>query len=403
MEQRYYLRLGKKVRGPLSAEQFRRLRNTGKLPSATEYSTDRQVWGRIPESVAEIDEDPKDAVAEIDEDPEHAVAEIDQDVVTASRASTPPPVPRDALKTRAAPRSAIADRYDVFISYCREDGATIARLFADKMTAQGFRVFLDVEELGSGNWSQELELRINECPDFVVVLTASYVSRLRSQGSVIQREVATALERGRNIVPLLVETMPSADQLPASVAALPYANGVRYVHEYTDAVMIKLCALLRSARLTGPERLRTGEAQPRAIVCCVAMALGALQGPYSGAMVGRPQWGLVNSLVYGILWTFVVFGFFLLPALILLGVGSLMGIRRDRLYLGPWLLFWALFIPVVMMAVSVVPTVVLSTLHIGSYFWGGIIGMVVGLVFSGLVASTNVWVTIRAALGPSRR
>lgn len=56
-----------------------------------------------------------------------------------------------------------------------------------------------------------------------------------------------------------------------------------------------------------------------------------------------------------------------------------------------------------MMAVSVVPTVVLSTLHIGSYFWGGIIGMVVGLVFSGLVASTNVWVTIRAALGPSRR
>ena len=105
MEQRYYLRLGKKVRGPLSAEQFRRLRDTGKLPSATEYSTDRQVWGRIPESVAEIDEDAKDGVAEIDEDPEHAVAEIDEDVMTASRASTPPPVPRDALKTRAAPRA----------------------------------------------------------------------------------------------------------------------------------------------------------------------------------------------------------------------------------------------------------------------------------------------------------
>jgi hypothetical protein len=365
VEQRYYVRLGSEVHAPRTAEQLRRLRDAGKLPSSAEFSSDKQVWSR---SLPAEDRLP------------HA----------------PPP----------HPPVAIADRYDVFVSYCRDDGATVARLLVDKLTAEGYRVFLDVEELGSGSWSQELEARIHECPDFVIVLTAAYISRLRSPNSVIHREVATALQVGRNVVPVLLETMPPADQLPAAVAALPDANGIRFVHEYISAVVTKLCALLRSARLTGPERLRTGEAQPRAIVCCLGMLLGTIQGAQNGAMAGAPVgpgiYGPIPATVNALVWAVAAFGILLPVALILLAVGSKKGIRRDRLYLGPWVPFWLLFIPVVMTAASAVPTAIFLWLRMQSFFWGGIIGMAIGVALTALLSLTNTWGTIRAAF-PGRR
>jgi hypothetical protein len=363
VEQRYYVRVGKKVHAPLTPEQLRRLRDAGKLPSSAEFSSDQQVWSRSLPTEGEL--------------------------------LATPPAPRPV---------AIADRYDVFVSYCREDGATIARLLADKIAAEGYRVFLDVQELGSGSWSQELELRINECPDFVVVMTATYLARLRSEGSVIQREVAAALQRGRNVVPVLVETMPPADQLPASVAALADANGIRFVHEYADAVVIKLCALLLSARLTGPERLRTGEAQPRVIVGCIAMLLGALQGTWIVEYADRPGWNPLTATLFGLIGGLLAVVGLLLPVgLCLAGVGYVRNIRRDRLYLGPWLPFWALFLPVLMVTTALVPTAVLPLLNSRRSFWCGVTGMVVAVGLTALFSVTNAWGAIRAAIGAGRR
>jgi hypothetical protein len=361
--QRYYVRVGKKVHPPLTREELWRLRDAGKLPSSAEFSSDQQVWSRSLPTEGEL------------------------------------------VATPAAPRPvAIVDRYDVFVSYCREDGATIARLIADKITAEGYRVFLDVQELGSGSWSQELEFRISECPDFVVVLTASYLARLRSEGSVIQGEVAAALRRGRNVVPVLVETMPPADQLPASVAALADANGVRFVHEYADAVMIKLCALLQSARMTGPERLRTGEAQPRVIVGCTAMLLGAIQGVWIVGYADRPGWNPLTATLFGLINGLLAVAGLLLPVgLCLAVVGYMKNIRRDRLYLGPWLPFWALFLTVLMVTTALVPTAVLPLLNSWRSFWCGVSGMAVAVGLTALFSVTNAWGAIRAAIGVGRR
>ena len=48
------------------------------------------------------------------------------------------------------------EQYDIFISYRRDDGRQYARLVEKELKSQGFRVFLDYEELkdgifGSGN------------------------------------------------------------------------------------------------------------------------------------------------------------------------------------------------------------------------------------------------------------
>ncbi|MFL5246096.1 MAG: toll/interleukin-1 receptor domain-containing protein [Gemmataceae bacterium] len=363
MGQSYFVRVGKKVHAPLTLERIRQLRDAGKLPSSAEFSSDQQAWSSSLPTEGEL-------------------------------VATPP----------APPRAAIADRYDVFVSYCREDGATIARLIADKITAEGYRVFLDVQELGSGSWSQELEMRISECPDFVVVLTATYLARLRSEGSVIHGEVAAALKRGRNIVPVLVATMPPADQLPSSVAALADANGIRFVHEYADAVMIKLCALLQSARLTGPERLRTGEAEPRVIVGCIAMLLGAIQGVWIVGYADRLGWNPLTATLFGLINGLLAVAGLLLPVgLCLAGVGYVKNIRRDRLYLGPWLPFWVLFLTVLMVMTALLATAVIPLLNSWRSFWCGVTGMAVAVALTALFSVTNAWGAIRNAIGLGRR
>ncbi len=391
MEQPYYVRLEGKILGPFSAQKLMSLRDRGKLPPSAEFSLDQQVWS------------PSLAV----DGWARATAEEDygEQFEDEFRASPPPKAPPHSPPPPDF--SGRAGSYDVFVSYCREDGASIARLLSDKIRAQGFRVFLDVEGLGAGSWSQELELRINECPDFVVVLTAAYISRLKTQGSVIQQEVVTALGRGKNVVPVLVESMPLAHQLPASVAALPDANGVRYVHEYMDAAVVKLCGLLQSARVAGPERLRT-DAKPRAIVACFAMVIGALEGASMGAIAGQGQpnggiWGYASSAMFGIYSSFFLLAVLLPAALLLAGIGYLTGVRRDRLFLGPWLPFWVLFLPTLLMAASIAPTGLFLWLNYQSYFWGGIVGMVVALALTALFAFTDTWRMIGSTFAPSRR
>ena len=41
-------------------------------------------------------------------------------------------------------------KYDIFISYRRDGGDTLAQLIYDRLTDRGYSVFLDIESLRSG-------------------------------------------------------------------------------------------------------------------------------------------------------------------------------------------------------------------------------------------------------------
>ena len=60
--------------------------------------------------------------------------------------------------------------YDIFISYRRDGGDTLAQLVYDRLTDRGYKVFLDVESLRSGKFNEKLLEVIDQCKDVVVIL-----------------------------------------------------------------------------------------------------------------------------------------------------------------------------------------------------------------------------------------
>ena len=62
--------------------------------------------------------------------------------------------------------------YDVFISYRRKGaGAGVAGELQSKLENLGYNVFLDVDEIGSGQFPTQIKHAIEQCKDFLLVLS----------------------------------------------------------------------------------------------------------------------------------------------------------------------------------------------------------------------------------------
>jgi hypothetical protein len=150
-----------------------------------------------------------------------------------------------------------AARYDAFLSYRRDTGAELAQLVRGHLERRGFRVFLDVRELGAGHFDDALLTRIEESSDFVLILAPHTLDRCRQDGDWVRREIGHAIASGRNVVPLATPDFrfPDASELPPELATLTRHQAVVYEHRYSDEALDKLVGMLRSAG--GVRRRRT--------------------------------------------------------------------------------------------------------------------------------------------------
>jgi RNA polymerase subunit RPABC4/transcription elongation factor Spt4 len=66
----------------------------------------------------------------------------------------------------------VTDTFDAFISYRRETGSDLASLIKIQMENRFHkRIFLDVNELQVGRFDEELLRRIENTPNFIVILS----------------------------------------------------------------------------------------------------------------------------------------------------------------------------------------------------------------------------------------
>ena len=134
-------------------------------------------------------------------------------------------------------------QYDIFLSYRRDGGETMALLLKDRLTAKGYRVFLDVESLNSGSFNTKLLLVIENCTDFVLVLSGGSLDRCVNEGDWVRQEIVHALLHKKNIVPIMLRGFEWPNTLPADIAELPTKNGVTANNnEYFDAAVDRLTA-----------------------------------------------------------------------------------------------------------------------------------------------------------------
>lgn len=152
----------------------------------------------------------------------------------------------------SAQSSASSYRYDVFISYRRAGGADFAQLLKLQLRALGLEVFLDVENLGTGDFSDQLVESIHTSRAVLLVWTKGCMDRFLGDSDpsctdFVRMEYAQALRLKKTVVPVYKEdfVFPGEAQLPADVRGVMRLNAVRWSPEYREACVAKLKAALQ--------------------------------------------------------------------------------------------------------------------------------------------------------------
>ena len=132
----------------------------------------------------------------------------------------------------------------IFISYRRDDSASQAGRLHDHLSGhfgQG-QVFMDVDTIKPGvNFVEVVQQAIGVCDGLVAVIGSDWLHvtdangarRLDDPADLVRLEIATALERGIPVIPVLVQgaRMPREADLPVGLTDLAYRNAL----ELSDA------------------------------------------------------------------------------------------------------------------------------------------------------------------------
>ena len=157
------------------------------------------------------------------------------------------------------------DRYDIFLSYRRRGGFETAKHLFDLLTRDGYSVSFDIDTLRSGDFDTALLGRIDQCTDFILILDREAFDRtldpaFERSKDWLRIELAYALEKGRNIIPVMLSGFTEfPDNLPADIAAVERKNGPKYDQYYFDAFYAKLLRFLDSRPVERRRAALSGE------------------------------------------------------------------------------------------------------------------------------------------------
>jgi tetratricopeptide (TPR) repeat protein len=132
----------------------------------------------------------------------------------------------------------------VFLSY-RRTNIPWALAIYQNLTQNGFDVFFDFNGSASGDFERVILGNITARAHFLVLLTPSALERCDDLTDWLRREIETALDNKRNIVPLMLEgfnfgTPKIANQLTGTLAALKHYNALSIPSEYFLEAMERL-------------------------------------------------------------------------------------------------------------------------------------------------------------------
>lgn len=133
----------------------------------------------------------------------------------------------------------------VFISYRRKDNYEALAVY-QYLTSRHYDVFLDYTSIPSGDFEQIIVSNIKARAHFVVILTPTALDRCSEPGDWLRREIETAIDEKRNIIPLFFDdfsfSAPGvAEKLTGKLGAIRRYNGLDVPPHYFTAAMERLC------------------------------------------------------------------------------------------------------------------------------------------------------------------
>lgn len=94
------------------------------------------------------------------------------------------------------------NKYDIFISYRRDNGEDKARILNQFLSAAGYRVFFDHESGMTGEFETEILAAVEIAPVFLMLLTPHCLDRCKDEGDWVRREIERATKFGKDIIPI---------------------------------------------------------------------------------------------------------------------------------------------------------------------------------------------------------
>lgn len=143
----------------------------------------------------------------------------------------------------------------VFISYRRANVPWALAIYQN-LTTHGYDAFFDYQSIDSGNFEKVILENIKARAHFLIVLTPSALERLKEPNDWLRREIETAMDEKRNIVPLMLESFDFGsplvtEALTGKLAALKSYNGLRVYAEYFFEAMDKLRERYMNVEVSG--------------------------------------------------------------------------------------------------------------------------------------------------------
>ncbi len=165
----------------------------------------------------------------------------------------------------------------VFISYRRTNASWALAVFQN-LKHHGYDVFFDFDGIASGDFESVILGNIYARAHFILVLTPSALERCSERNDWLRREIETAMQAKRNIIPLMLEgfkfsTPAIASQLTGALEPLRHYNAVNIPTDYFDEAMerlrdkflnIALDAVLHPASLHAQETAKIQQAAAKA-------------------------------------------------------------------------------------------------------------------------------------------
>jgi len=132
----------------------------------------------------------------------------------------------------------------VFISY-RRANKPWALFIYQNLTHHGYDVFIDFQNINSGNFETAILDNIRARAHFIIVLTPSALERCKEPSDWLRREIETALDEKRNIVPLMIEGFDFGNPLvknalTGKLSVLSSINGLRIPDDFPFEAMDRL-------------------------------------------------------------------------------------------------------------------------------------------------------------------
>lgn len=136
--------------------------------------------------------------------------------------------------------------YDIFISYRRLGGGDFAHLLKLSLTAMGFSVFLDIDNLGTGTFDKKLLQNMSASKNVLLVWTKGCMDRFLDgkdySQDFVAKEYMFALKNKMNILPVYKEDFefPSESRVPEELRPVLLINALKFVSEYRAASLEKI-------------------------------------------------------------------------------------------------------------------------------------------------------------------